>query len=180
MTLTGDEHSTFDISYNAGFDVPMSIITPWGEKHITSSKDSPDAYSYRDQSMTESCDLVQPCVANNYHIDPAYQTSASTFTLVLGVVPDPENPSVTLPDTPGRFGCQAPNPGFQCTGPGQPGCTTSQTSGATLYCWQGGMGDCTSVEPICYDGHGQPGEGSCPSDCGGSLSLVRNLRGRSA
>jgi len=153
----------WDISYNAGFDVPMSILSPNGDRHITSSRDSPDAYTFVDRAgnVQENCSQIQPCNANNFMLDGSYISPDSTFQLFLGPVPDPDSPGQTLPDSPGKVGCSPPI-GRECNA-GVPGCTTS---GNNLWCWQAGRGLCaSSAEVVCWEGGVKPGTGACPASC---------------
>lgn len=153
----------WDISYNAGFDVPMSILSPDGDRHITSTRDSPDAYTFVDRAgnVQENCSQIQPCNANNFMLDGSYISPDSTFQMFLGPVPDPDRPGQTLPDSPGKVGCRPPI-GHACDA-GVPGCTTS---GNNLWCWQAGRGLCaSSAEVVCWEGGVKPGTGGCPASC---------------
>jgi hypothetical protein len=147
----------YDISFNKGYNVPLTVIAP-DRQHVVTSKASPDAYPYRQPGTPETCTQVQPCYASSW----AVVSATATYKVYIGNNPDDQ-------DTPGRCGCE-PCLGFPCQ-KGQDFCTTSQNeTTATLYCWQGGHGDCRTLQQIC------PGA-TCPKNCRKGESMAHTSSG---
>lgn len=125
----------YDISYNAGYNIPMTVVAADGATHVATSIDSPDAYP----AGADTCSQVQPCAS------AAYASGQGTHHVYLGNRAGDVN-------TPGPCGC-APCPGFDCRGnESDQYCTTS---GSDLWCWQNAPG--APLCPICGS--------SCPTTC---------------
>lgn len=126
----------YDISYNAGYNIPMTVVAADGGTHVAKSINSPDAYP----AGADTCTQVQPCAS------AAYSSPQGTYIVYLG------NRRGDV-DSPGPCGCR-PCPGFDCKGhESNRFCTTS---GSGRYCWQNALGISPPC-PICG--------GSCPRNC---------------
>jgi len=126
---------SWDISYNAGYDIGMTVKTPPGNAKaldVAIDHEAPDAY----KRGTDGCQ-VQPCSS------PTYSSKQGRYELYLCNRPGDVN-------TPGPCGCSA-CPGIPCE-PHTPGCTTS---GSGIWCYTGGP-SC----PTCASGKAE-----CPKEC---------------
>lgn len=149
-TGTGQGMDSFDISYNAGFDIGMTIQIPAGSKVpriVATDATAPGVY----QLGASGCQ-VEPCLS------PSYTSPQGNYDLYLCNRPGDVN-------TPGPCGCTA-CPGIPCTpSASDPQC---KTEGSGIYCQVGGS-NC----PISCGGlptlSGSPG---CPMQCAGNSTGV--------
>jgi len=112
---TGADRYAWDVSYNAGFDIGMTVVAPEGDDVVCTDDDAPAAY----QRGADGCQ-VQPCLS------PTFVTTSGRYELFLCNRPGDIN-------TPGPCGCDA-CPGIACN-QGEPACSTS---GGGIWCLTGG------------------------------------------
>jgi len=143
----GELRDSWDISYNAGFDIGMTLKTPAGSPVslvVATDQEAPGAY----QLGADGCQ-VQPCLS------PTYTSNQGRYMLYLCNRPGDVN-------TPGPCGCEA-CPGIPCdpNAPGGPPCTTS---GGGIFCQV--AGDSCPVQ--CNGLPSNSGGDGCAKECPGT------------
>jgi len=123
MTCGADEYS-WDVSYNAGFDIGMTVVAPEGDDVVCKDDTAPASY----QRGTDGCQ-VQPCSS------PSFVRTSGNYKLFLCNRPGDVN-------TPGPCGCDA-CPGIPCN-EGESDCSTS---GGDIWCLTGGPNCPTTTSP---------------------------------